>query len=156
VNVSDMYKTGWTNIFSADESQFSNVQKLLPVISPKRQNRLELPQVLTEDETLVSCAMTVSGLFVLPMFNAPHVLISPLSAEDPPGSIYMCSKSQWMNKDLFLIWLKNFILNTSLPFRIPLFWSWTSTPVIHFCQVTTFVRTVGSLWFPTFTYIQYL
>lgn len=32
-----------------------------------------------------------------------------LSRGGPVGSIYVCSKSEWMNEDLFVIWLKTFV-----------------------------------------------
>jgi hypothetical protein len=92
VTVTEMYKFQLNPIFSADESEFSRVQKPASVIVVKKKE-LGLPRVLSEDTS--------------------H------SRRVPPGSIYLCSKVGWMNKGLFGIWLKTFVSDVQSSIQNP-------------------------------------
>lgn len=57
----------------------------------------------------VVCAFSATGTYTPPMFMYPlQRLKASLSAGGPPEAIYECSKSGWINEELFFKWLQHF------------------------------------------------
>lgn len=54
--------------------------------------------------------LSVTGNFIPPLFILPRVRMKmELMNGAPPGSIYACHKSGWMQMDIFTTWFKHFI-----------------------------------------------
>lgn len=121
MEVTDRYKFTPARIFNVDETGISTVQKPPSIIGPKGQKQLGTATSLERGRNItVCCAMSATGIFIPPMFIYPGVRMSPgLSRGGPAGSIYACSKSGWMNEELFLRWLRHFAENTQTSVQNP-------------------------------------
>ena len=53
--------------------------------------------------------MNITGTFIPPLFVFPRVRMkAELMNGAPPGSIYACHKSGWMQLEIFVEWFKHF------------------------------------------------
>ncbi|XP_072400274.1 uncharacterized protein [Diabrotica undecimpunctata] len=61
--------------------------------------------------------MSASESFTPPLFIYPKLRRNPaLEKDGPPGSLFSCSKSGWMNEEVFLFWIQHFA-KTNKPTR---------------------------------------
>lgn len=113
----DKHKFPPNNIYNVDETGISTVQskpsKVLAKTGRKQVGSLvsaERGQTVT-----VETCISVTGSFIPPMFILPRVRMKmELMNRAPPGSIYECHKSGWMQMDIFTIWFKHFIRSSVL------------------------------------------
>ena len=57
--------------------------------------------------------MNITGTFIPPLFVFPRVRMkAELMNGAPPGSIYACDKSGWMQLEIFVEWFKHFLKST--------------------------------------------
>ena len=80
------------------------------ILAERGQKRMGLITIWERSKnTTVVCAMSSGGLYASPMFIFPWSRMSPLLEKNgPPGSVYSCSKTGWINEELFVIWSKHF------------------------------------------------
>lgn len=97
-------------IFNVDETGVTVVHKPQKVLAPKGQKQVGAATSGERGKNVtICCCMSASGQFVPPMFIYPRVrMTSSLERDGPSGSIYRCSKSGWMNEELFEVWLSHF------------------------------------------------
>ena len=81
--------------------------------------------VLAERGQLVSVeiCMNITGTFIPPLFVFPRVRMkAKLMNGAPPGSIYACHKSGWMQLlEIFVEWFKHFLKSTGATKKILFF-----------------------------------
>ncbi|XP_072400266.1 uncharacterized protein [Diabrotica undecimpunctata] len=111
----DEYKFQPTRIF---ETGITNVNRPNRIIGPIGQKQV---RAVTSGErgknVTVCCCMSASGSFTPPLFIYPRLRRNPaLEKDGPPGSFYSCSKSGWMNEEVFLFWIQHFA-KTNKPTR---------------------------------------
>ena len=98
-------------IFNVDETGITTVQKPGKVLAERGQKQVG---VVTSGErgalTTVVCCFSSSGTYVPPMFIFRRQRLNEqLSRNGPPGASYQCSKSGWIDRELFLEWLNHFV-----------------------------------------------
>lgn len=86
------YKFEAENVYNADETGVTTVQKTEKIIAPKGQKRVGAVTSWERGKNVtVICAMSASGLFIPPLFIFPRQRHSPqLEKDGPPGAIYAC------------------------------------------------------------------
>ncbi|CAH2006682.1 unnamed protein product [Acanthoscelides obtectus] len=101
-------------IYNVDETGITTVQhKHVKVISLKGKRQVA---ALTASErgalvTIVTC-MNAVGRYIPPMLVFPRKNMKPeLLNGAPPGSVARCHPSGWIQQDIFIDWLRHFILH---------------------------------------------
>ena len=108
----DQYKFPANNIYNVDETGISTVQGRPSKIIAKMWRRQVGSLVSAERDQLVIAVicMNVTGSFIPPLFIFPRVRMKDeLMNGSPPGSLYECHKTGWMQMDIFTTWFKHFI-----------------------------------------------
>jgi hypothetical protein len=108
----EKYRFAPNDIYNVDETGILTVpnkpSKVLALRGKKQVGSLTSGErgVLVTVETCVSA----SGCYVPPMFVFPRQRENPRLMDDaPPGSFAAYCKTGWMNKELFIVWLKKFV-----------------------------------------------
>ena len=105
-----------TRIFNADETGLTTVQgkpsKVIALRGKKQVGSLtsaERGQLCT-----VEVCMSVAGQYIPPLMVFPRTRMKPeLMDGTPPGSIWRCHPSGWMQSEIFTDWLKHFIKHSA-------------------------------------------
>ena len=102
-----------SRIYNVDETGISTVARLSKILAKRGKVRGSVDTSgERETNTTVVCCMSATGSFVPPMFIFKRLRMEKHLMNDAPvGCIGDCSKSGWVNKDLFGKWLipfKNF------------------------------------------------
>ena len=108
----DLYTFPANNIYNVDETGISTVQGRPTKIIAKMGRRQIGSLVSAERGQLVTAVicMSVTGSFIPPLFIFPRVRMKDeLINGSPPGSLYECHKTGWMQMDIFTTWFKHFI-----------------------------------------------
>lgn len=100
-------------IFNVDETGISNVQKPGKIYAPTGLKQVGKATSAERGQNVtVVCALSATGIYVPPMFIFPRQRVKAfLRIGGPPGAIYECSKSGWINEELFAKWLQHFATN---------------------------------------------
>lgn len=100
-------------IFNVDETGISNVQKPGKIYAPTGLKQVGKATSAERGQNVtVVCALSATGIYVPPMFIYPRQRIkSSLKIGGLPGALYECSKSGWINEELFTKWLHHFAKN---------------------------------------------
>ena len=98
-------------IYNCDETGLTCVHKPIKVIAPKGKR---VVASITSGEkgqtTTIINAMSVTGHFIPPMMIFKRKRLNPdLIERAPPGTTAGCSDSGWIDKDLFMKYIKHFI-----------------------------------------------
>ena len=102
-----------SRIFNMDESGISTVQRPPRIIAEKGKRTVG---IVTSAErgvtvTMVAC-MSAAGQFVPPQLIFPRKNFTDLLLTNAPiGTLGTCSENGWTNSDLFLVWLKHFVVH---------------------------------------------
>lgn len=109
----EKHKFSANRIFNVDETGISNVQKPGKIYAPTGLKQVGKATSAERGKNVtVVCALSATGIYVPPMFIFPRQRVKPsLRTGGPPEAIYECSKSGWINEDLFLKWLQHFTTN---------------------------------------------
>jgi hypothetical protein len=102
-------------IFNVDETGVTTVQKKCPKVYGRKGAKKVGAAISAERGRTITvvCCMSASGNYVPPMLVYPRKnMTSTLQKNGPIGASYKCSKSGWMNADLFLSWLTHFEKHT--------------------------------------------
>ena len=113
--VMDKYKFPPQRIFNCDETGITTVQGKPSKVLAKTGRRQVGGLVSAERGQLVSVeiCMNITGTFIPPLFVFPRVRMkAELMNGAPPGSIYACHKSGWMQLEIFVKWFKHFLKST--------------------------------------------
>lgn len=111
----DKYHFAPHRIFNCDETGITTVQGRPSKILAKTGRRQVGGLVSAERGQLVTTeiCMNVTGTFIPPLFIFPRVRMKiELMNGAPPGSIYACHKSGWMQLDIFVQWFHHFLQAT--------------------------------------------
>jgi hypothetical protein len=97
-------------VYKVDETGISTVQPPSRILGPKGHKEVGSLTSWERGENIIVCmAMSANGSFVPSMFTFSRLRMSPtLEKGGPEGSIYRCSKSGWINEELFMAWLEHF------------------------------------------------
>ncbi|KAJ8979708.1 hypothetical protein NQ317_015532 [Molorchus minor] len=98
-------------IFNVDETGITTVQRPGKIYAPKGVKQVgKITSGERGQNVTVVCAMNASGCsYIPPMFIYPRQRIKPsLKIGGPIGAQYECSKSGWINEELFEKWLRHF------------------------------------------------
>lgn len=109
-NVVDKYKFEAKDIYNADETGITTVQKPDRIVT-KRGTRQVGALISAERGSLVTiiCAVNAIGNFISPTFIFPRLRYQEHFVRDrPTGSIGAGNASKWMQENEFLIFLKHF------------------------------------------------
>ena len=98
-------------IFNMDETGFTSVPPSSKILAPKGQKQVGIAVSAERGRTVTFvCCFSAMGMYVSPMIIFPRVhMNSQLMRGAPAGSIGESAKSGWINKELFLKWMKHFI-----------------------------------------------
>ena len=99
-------------IYNVDETGMTTVQSRPSKIVALRGRKQVGSLTSAERGVLVTTeiCMSATGSFVPPLFVWPRVRMKPeLMDGAPPGSIFECHKSGWMQTDIFTTWFKHFV-----------------------------------------------
>lgn len=101
------------NIYNVDETGISTVQDPGKVLAAKGQKRVGSMTSWERGRNItVVCAMSAAGGFIPPMFIFPRQRHSSLLEKDGPiAAAYECSKNGWITEELFVKWLKHFVVH---------------------------------------------
>jgi transposase-like protein len=104
-NVVDKYKSESSRIYNMDETGISTVQKSGKILGPTGQKQVGSATSWERGKNVtVCCAMSASGIYIPFMFIYPRRRMSHLMEKGvPEGAIYNCSKSGWINEELFIV-----------------------------------------------------
>ena len=110
-DVIDKHKFTPRQIFNADETGISTVQKLSKVLAPRGKKQVG---GLTSAERGVNvtamCCISASGMYLPPLLIFPRVRMKEeLKDGAPPETAFACQKSGWIDSEIFLDWLKHFV-----------------------------------------------
>ena len=100
-----------SQVWNADESGLTTVHKPGKILSKKGIKQVgKITSRERGQTTTILCAMNANGTFVPPlMIFARKKSNEQLLRGAPPQSILGTSDNEWINKELFLKWLKHFI-----------------------------------------------
>ena len=106
----DKYGIDGTRVYTMDESGLTTVQKLGKVISCRGKKQVG---GITSGErglnTTIVCCLSAAAHYVPPMVIFKRKRIIPILQDGAPeGSMVVNNQSGWMQKDLFLQWIKHF------------------------------------------------
>ena len=109
----EKHKLNAEHMHNMDESGITTVQRPGRVIGKRGKKQIGS---LTSGErgfiTTEVCSMSAAGRFAPPMiFFKRQRMVSSFKQGAPPGSIVENNDTGWMNKELFLVWLKHFVSN---------------------------------------------
>ncbi|KAJ3666603.1 hypothetical protein Zmor_002039 [Zophobas morio] len=109
-NVMDKYHFSAAQIFNADETGITTVQRPSKIYAQKGQKRVGYATSGEKGKTTtVMCSFSAAGMYVPPMFIFARKRMSPqLKKNGPPEAMYCCSDNGWINETLFLDWLNHF------------------------------------------------
>lgn len=113
-NLMDKYKFPPNKVFNMDETGITVVQKKSPkVYGPKGAKKVGAVTSAERGRTITAVfSVSAAGNYCPPMLIYPRKRMAPaLQNNGPIGALYMCSKSGWINADLFVEWLKHFQKN---------------------------------------------
>jgi hypothetical protein len=104
-----------------DETGISTVQDPGLILAPKGQKRVgSITSWERGKNVTVVCTLSANSSLNPPMFIFPRQRMSHVLEKDVPScAIYHCSKSGWINEDLFMVWLKHFAGHTSSSIENP-------------------------------------
>ena len=111
----DKFKFTPGQIYNVDETGITTVQGTPSKIIGKRGKKQIGCLSSAERGELVTSVicMSATGTFVPPLLIFPRVRFKPeLMDGAPPGSIYACHPSGWMQKDIFSTWFHHFLETT--------------------------------------------
>lgn len=110
MDIMSKYSFAPHRIFNVDETGVTTVHKPGKILAPKGQKQVGAATSWERGKTItICCCMSATGQYIPPMFIFPRLRMTPaLERDGPTGSIYHCSKSGWMNEELFRIWLNHF------------------------------------------------
>ena len=99
-------------IFNCDETGLTIVQSKLPKIIA-RKGKKQIGSLTSAERgslvTVVTC-MSPGGTFIPPLIIFPRTnMKNELMDGAPPGSIFDCHKSGWIQMDMFTKWFKHFV-----------------------------------------------
>ena len=100
------------NIYNCDETGITTVQSKSPKILAKKGKKRVGALTSAERGTLVTVeiAANAAGNFIPPFLIFPRVRMKlELMEGTPPGSIYACHSSGWMQTEIFTIWFRHFL-----------------------------------------------
>ncbi|KAJ8891372.1 hypothetical protein PR048_010888 [Dryococelus australis] len=97
------YKFSPDKISTVDETGINTVQNPGQILAKKVEKRAGTTVSWERGRNVIAvCAMSASGSFTPPMFICPRQRLSKIMKRDgPPSSSYQCSKSGWINEELF-------------------------------------------------------
>lgn len=111
-NLMDTHHFMVHRVFNVDETGITTVQNKPSKIIAKKGKKQVGSLTSAERGTLTTAVicMSASGIYVPPMLIFPRVRMNPaLTLGAPPGTIFECDKSGWMQSHLFTNWMKHFI-----------------------------------------------
>lgn len=114
-SVYDRYNFPQTRIFNCDETGVTTVAKSQSKIISKRGRKQVGIISSAERGQLVTAEICFSaaGQYIPPLLIFPRTRMKPeLLDGAPPGSIYACHPSGWMQSEIFVQWLRHFIKHT--------------------------------------------
>ncbi|XP_044733230.1 jerky protein homolog-like [Chrysoperla carnea] len=97
-------------IFNVDETGINSVHRPDKILAAKGLKQVGAATSWERGKNItICCCISATGQYIPPMIIYPRQRM-PASLErgGPNGSIYKCSKSGWMNEELFLDWIKHF------------------------------------------------
>lgn len=102
-------------LYNMDETGVTTVQTPKKIVTEKGKKQVGSVTSAERGELVtVVCAVNATGNAVPPMFIFPRVCFKDsLLNGSPVGSIGHSTKSGWMNKDAFVIFLERFIRHTN-------------------------------------------
>lgn len=117
----DEHKLQSNQIYNCDESGLTNVHKPVKVITTKGKRTISSA---TSGErgttTTVLCALSASGQYVPPAMIFKRRRMKPeLIDRAPPGTIGFCSKSGWIEMDIFNEYIKHFVKHVKCSREFP-------------------------------------
>lgn len=95
-----------------DETGLSTVpSKTSNVVTPKgKKNICKISSAERGETITVVCCMSATGIYVPPALILPRQRLNPhLFKHAPPGTLELVTETGYMNADLFIDWLKNFV-----------------------------------------------
>lgn len=97
-------------IFNVDETGITSVQKPGKIYAPTGLKQVGKATSAERGQNVtVVCAFSATGIYIPPMFIYRRLrFTASLSTGGPPEAIYHCSKSGWINEELFFKWLQHF------------------------------------------------
>ena len=103
-----------SRIFNVDETGLSIVQSKIPKVIALKGKR-QVGSVTSAERgslvTVVAC-MSAGGTYVPPMMIFPRKNFTELLTKGaPPGTVFTCQPSGWINSAVFLEWFDHFISN---------------------------------------------
>ena len=110
----DEKKLDSTRIYNVDETSVSTVQKKSQkIVSQKGKHQIgSVSSGERGQNTTVVCCMSAAGQYVPPLILFKRVrACNALSIGAPAGSLVTNNPSGWMDKDMFVTWLKHFVNN---------------------------------------------
>ena len=107
----DKHSYGPLQVWNADETGVSAVQKPANIVAPRGKKQVGKITSAERGKTVtVICAANAGGQFVPPTMIFPRARMNAsLMNGAPPGAIGMCTKSGWTDEDCFVKWLQHFI-----------------------------------------------
>ncbi|XP_065561220.1 uncharacterized protein LOC136027698 [Artemia franciscana] len=100
-----------TNCWNVDETGITTVQDPGLILAEQGQKCAGSITSWERGKNItVVCAMSSRGLYAPPMFIFPRSRMSSVLEKKNglPGSVYSCSKTTWINEELFVVWSKHF------------------------------------------------
>ena len=102
-------------IYNCDETGVSTVQtKPIKVLGLKGKRQVGcITSAETGTRITVELCMNAAGQYVPPLLLFPRVRTKDeLMNGAPPGSVYACHKSGWMQSEIFVQWFRHFLKHT--------------------------------------------
>lgn len=109
-DVLEIFRFKANQVYNVDETGITTVQKKCPKVYAQKGTKKVGAATSTEKGTVtVVFCINAAGNYIPPMLIFPRTRMRPLLERNGPmGAIYGCSKSGWINEDLFIKWLQHF------------------------------------------------
>lgn len=97
-------------IFNVDETGINSVHRPNKILAEKGLKQVGAATSWERGKNItICCCVSATGQYIPPMIIYPRQRMqASLERGGPNGSIYKCSKSGWMNEELFLQWMHHF------------------------------------------------
>lgn len=97
-------------IFNVDETGINSVHRPDKILAKKGLKQVGAATSWERGKNItICCCVSATGQYIPPMIIYPRQRMqASLERGGPNGSIYKCSKTGWMNEELFLDWIKHF------------------------------------------------
>lgn len=107
----DEYQFDATRIYNMDETGLSTVQKPKRVLAKKGKHQVgSITSGERGTNTTCICCVSAAGHYIPPMLIFKRLRFKEeLARGGPPGALYTCSESGWINSEIFVEWLRHFI-----------------------------------------------